>query len=244
MKDDEIGMWRMTISAQGTIEDNLLTYNLNRTCQFHVANELAKDKLIQRTNTTVIVKTIENKTKINCAMNAYYPLTFCYLSGESVMVRFNDKDILNGKCTFEVAPGNWTCGFNGPNEDEDEDFVQHFEVKKYNTEVMDEAVIRHANGTTTIECHVFDRQPIKRCMVVSASGKAYRPTSDNFKSDSYSFYSGGSMGTGDCGVEFKQGVEIETGLWECVIGKMDGSMLSIVIKVHEENLVEHGESSH
>ena len=85
----------------------------------------------------------------------------CYLANGNDLIFSPDPYALAiGNCEFEVTPGNWTCGFNGPTP-EDEDIQQRFEVVQYDKELIDEAVTVDGNGVTTLECHWIERRPIK-----------------------------------------------------------------------------------
>lgn len=81
-----------------------------------------------------------------------------------------DNQFETGYCAFEVDPGNWTCYFNGPiNED---DFIaQKFIVRKHKTEVIDEKR-RDWDGSKTLECNfrAIFRGAIHFCAFLSPAG--------------------------------------------------------------------------
>ena len=113
-------------------------------------------------------------------------------NGTDLIFSSDPYSLAIGNCGFEVTPGNWTCGFNGPTP-EDEDIQQRFEVVHYDKELIDEAVTVDGNGVTTLECHWIKRRPIKWCAFMSPSGRVFRPPSASFQSKEYSFYKGGSL---------------------------------------------------
>lgn len=112
--------------------------------------------------------------------------------------------------------------------------MQEFEVIKYDTEIIDEKLTVSGNNATSLECHYIEMSPIRVCALVSPSGVVYRPPTDDFKSDRYTFYTGGKMSNGDCGIEFGPDVEVEKGLWKCIIVKMNGEQLSTLINYVDE----------
>lgn len=209
----------------------------SKTCKFHVkGNEsLALQNLIIRTKSTEVVKTGENTTRIECAKSVFYPITVCYLLTQEGDVLFSENydTFANGNCAFVAPPGNWTCGFNGPKEG-DADFQQSFEVIQYAGDIIDESQKVADDGSLTVECHLICKSPIKVCMLVTPSGKVFRPPTDQFKSEEFSYYGGGSLSTGDCGITFEKDVEVESGLWKCIIVKMNDEKLSTEIFVPEE----------
>lgn len=204
-----------------------------KTCKFHLkGNETAEmDRIKSRTSSKILARTTGDTVKIICAKYVPYPIRACFLVTDSDILFSNDLDLLQkGFCKFTVAPGNWTCGFSGPKE-EDGDFLQRFEVIKYDSEIIDERVHVVENGTTTIECHLIYKDPIKMCIFLSPSGDYFRPTTDKFASEKFSYFDGGSLSTGDCGITFKEGVEVESGEWKCVIVKKNDKTLSTEIYV-------------
>lgn len=233
IEEHEAGVWKMHIERN-------LQYNngrippLNRTCTFHlIGNEtLAKEKLLQRTQSTVLIKTISDNVLIDCAKNVYYPLTICYLRQDNLVHFYDDHgEMLMGNCIFTVWPGNWTCGFNGPTKD-DPDFVQNFEIIKYDSEIIEEQMKRTAKGTITLECHHISQATIKTCLFLSPNGKMYRLPSDNYNSTQFS-YNGRGFTAGDCGIELSKEIE-EPGNWSCIVQKTSNEqMLSVDIWVDE-----------
>lgn len=245
IKDDDVGIWTMTIETEfkGYEYDNYydnryVTRSWFKTCKFHLRGNktLEKEKIVNRTQTTVVVKMIEDLVKIQCAKDVYYPINVCYLVLKDDIIFAEDYSALaDGNCEFWVPAGNWTCGFNGPS-DGDTDFEQKFQVIQYKSEIVDEALNVVENGSVSMECHLIEKQPIKFCMFVSPSGKVYRPSSDTYKSKDYSFYKGGEMATGDCGVEFSKEFSktVESGDWKCVIVKTNDERLTAIIKKKEQ----------
>lgn len=232
--DDEIGFWRLTMEGRGPQEYNYRTGGYDRktkikTCTYQVKGNstLAKERIVQRTKSAVVIKTTNDTVEINCAKNVYYPIHLCYLVDGQQMILSTDGGS-DGNCVFRVMPGTWACGFNGPSED-GEDFEQIFEVIKYDRDIIDEALSVDEKGVTTLQCHLIDKSPIRFCMLVSPSGRVYRPPKDTFKSAEFSFYGGGQMVTGDCGIEIGVGLHVEVGIWQCIIVKPNNEKLTVEI---------------
>lgn len=203
-----------------------------KTCKFLVkGNEtLGLEKIVIRTNSTIVLNTTEDTTKIGCAKNVFYPIRVCYLVSEERKILFskNYDALAEGNCVFEVSPGEWTCGFNGPNA-EDKDFVQNFRVFRHNKVISGFTI--SDDGSLTMKCHLFNKNPIKVCMFVSPSGKVLRPTTNQFQSDQFSYYKGGTFREGDCVINFKTNHGVETGYWNCLLVKMNDEELSEEIYV-------------
>lgn len=203
-----------------------------KTCKFHLkGNEtLGLEKIASRTKTTIVVKTTNNTATIECAKNVFYPIRVCYLINQYGEVRFSqDYDLLaGGSCEFDVYGGTWKCGFNGPNE-EDEDFLQNFKVIQREKLVSGLGPQMTDEGSMTIGCHLFHRNPIKVCMLVSPRGKVYRPTTDKFRSEEFSYYNGGSMRAGMCGITISKDAAVEAGYWSCLVVKMNDEKLTTQI---------------
>lgn len=216
----------MSVSAVQYSSRSLNNRLGNNTCLFYLVGDESESKaqLKSRTETKIEVRTTSDSATIDCVKNSYYPLTLCYLVTFDGLLFAAEEQIKEGRCSFEVSPGNWTCGFNGPTE-QDKDFVQEFEVIKYEKEIIDAKVTMRADKSVTVECHYFNRQPIKVCMVLSPSGRVYRPPTDQFKSKEFSYYEDGSFMTGNCGVAFEVGFNVESGPWDCSIGKVNGDVL-------------------
>lgn len=248
IQDDEEGLWKMIIEGTNPHGANFdssyypeNTYKKAQQCKFQLKSNStrAKDELEARTRTTIRIQTVNNLETIQCASNLFYPLHLCYLV-DNEKFRFSDgQGFEDGNCEFQVGPANWTCGFNGPSV-EDEDFTQKFEVIKYETEAIDEKFTADEDGTVTLECHLIKKMPIKLCMFLSPSGQVYRLPTDKFKATggTYSYYSaGGKMMNGDCGIEFAAGVDVESGRWKCVIGKLNGEKVDTEIMVEEKEAI-------
>lgn len=143
-----------------------------QTSKFHVkGNEtLGLGKIVKRINSTVVLKTTEATTTIECAKSVFYPIRVCYLLSQEGDILFSkDYDALaDGNCYFEVFAGEWTCGFNGPNAG-DEDFVQNFAVIRYGKVYSGSAATIADDGCVRMECHLFQKNSIKVCMFVSPS---------------------------------------------------------------------------
>lgn len=229
--EDELGVWKITLVADKLNgEDNEKSF---QSCKFRLEGNLTEqqDRLRDRTNSIIEMETFKEKETIKCADNIYYPIHVCYIVHSDGELLFSDNydELEAGTCEFEVPPGNWTCGFNGPTID-DEDFSQSFEVVQ-KKEIIDEGFTNREGGPTLLECHLTNKMPLKMCIFVSPSERVYRLPSDRFKSDSYSYYLGGNWTTGDCGIEFENIENLEQGNWKCIIGKMDGEMLTTTILV-------------
>lgn len=249
ISEDQIGTWILSLEIMTTQNnprydryynndyDRFIYTNKTKTCKFQLkGNEtLALEKIALRTNSTEVIKTLENTTTLECAKNIFYPLRVCYLLTQEGEILFSNDYVsfADGNCKFEVHFGNWTCGFNGPKE-EDLDFVQNFEVIQYEKEIIDEEAKVAEDGSVSIECHLISRNQVKVCMLVSPSGIVFRPPTDQFKSEEFSYYGGGSLSYGDCGITFEKDVEVETGLWQCIIVKMNDEKFSTEIFVPEE----------
>lgn len=215
--DTEVGVWRI----------HLYTWLTSTTCHFLVDDPSGKalQRLKQRTESPVVIKTNNMKHTVDCVKNPPYALRLCYLVTSSGLTFGKNTDLNLGKCSFVVSPGNWTCGFNGPTE-EDEDFSQRFQVIHYTTEAIDEKV---TEGDVTLECHQINESPIDMCLFVSPSGKIFRPLSSSFSSTSFSFYKGGTMEKGNCGITLR-GKAAEKGEWMCSLRVKDGRTSSTKIR--------------
>lgn len=211
--------------------------NETKTCKFRLkGNEtLGLQKIMLRTNSTEVIKTMENTATIECANNVFYPITVCYLLTQEGDILFSKDSVsfADGNCGFVVPAGNWTCGFNGPKEG-NHDFVQNFEVIQYEKEIIDEKAKVAEDGSVSIECHLIYKNQVKVCMLVSPSGIVFRPPTDQFKSEEFSYYGGGSLNTGDCGITISKEAEVESGFWKCLIVKMNDEQLTTQIFVPEE----------
>lgn len=223
--DDEVGIWKITMQIKD-LNKKGHEFDFTKTCKFQVAGrpEASLQNLMDRTSSVITVKTIKNRERIQCADNVFYPITLCYLTDDFGLYRYlrtsTDHEAMEeGNCGFDVSPGTWTCGFNGPTED-DLIIKQKFRVIKYNSEVIDEAVKRLSDGSTALECHLIGKRRIKSCAFQSPSGRFYRLPADNFTSAEYSYYDedGGTLMNGDCGIKFPENVEVERGSWLCAIG--------------------------
>lgn len=216
----------MSVSAVETSRRSLNYRLWNNTCLFYLGGNESQSKaqLKNRTETKIEVRTTSDSATIDCVQNSYYPLTLCYLVTFDGLNFAAEEQIKAGRCSFDVSPGNWTCGFNGPTE-QDKDFVQEFEVIKYDKEIIDAKVIVKGDKSVTVECHYFNKEPINVCMVLSPSGRVYRPPTDQFKSKEFSYFADGSFKTGNCGVAFEEGFQVESGPWDCSIGKINGEVL-------------------
>lgn len=182
-----------------------------KTCRFYVeGNEkLALAKIAHRTASTVVVKTTENTATIECAKGVFYPITVCYLMTQSGEVLFSEdyESLASGNCDLEVTPGDWTCAFNGPTE-EDLDFFQKFEVVPVDKVVGGLVEAFYGDTTVTMKCHLFHKNPIKVCMFVSPSGKVFRPPSDHFKSEEFSYHKEGRWEEGQCDISLGEDVKL------------------------------------
>lgn len=220
--EKDVGIWKMTLEFKN---QNLYQRNnaedTSKTCKFLLegSTEASLKNLMDRTSSVITIKTIKDKERIECAKDVFYPITICYLTGDHIdklLISNNYEEMEDGRCAFEVGPGNFTCGFNGPTQS-DMDYMQQFEVIKHDSEVID-GVSKAVENGTTLECHHIGGRPIKLCGFLSPSGRFYRVASDTFNSAEYSYYKedGGSMITGDCGIKFPADVEVESGNWLCV----------------------------
>lgn len=231
--EKELGLWTMDVVTEINLGDDpeyaplkgvygsrFPQQNRTTNCRFIVreSEEAGRARLDERTKSNLVFNTVLYKTRVACAENVYYKLSLCYLVHSSGEVIFNgDRTALDiGNCFFEVQPGNYTCGFNGPTPDE-EDVMQRFQVIRHKSQLINEQWRVNEDGSTTLECHWLEKRPVNQCFFVSPSGEIYRLTSDKFKSDRFSYYNGGSMKNGDCGITFAPGVAVEENSWSCMV---------------------------
>lgn len=205
--ENQWGIWEMRLNGN------------REKCVFQFYEGRALESLKERQKTTIQIKTMEDSYRVPCVKKAPYPLTECFLITDNGVDFNTDYDNLKkGYCEFNVNPGNWTCGFNGPKPDDDP-LTQKFSVWRYNREMIDEAVTLNEDNTTSLEVHHIYQEPLKTCMFLSPSRKLYVLPSDNFKSAGHSFF-GGKMYNGDCGIKLSE-QNYEEGVWQCIVRKKE-----------------------
>lgn len=94
--EDEVGVWKMTLSGQ---------YR-SCSCKFRLEGNSTKQRelLVERTKEVIEIKTNNDPQTIKCADNAYYSIHVCYIvHGDGELFYSKDYDMLeDGTCEFDV----------------------------------------------------------------------------------------------------------------------------------------------
>lgn len=198
------GLWKITAREKNGHE--------NQICKFNVYTTEFLDEITEFRNFTI--RTLDSRTTIKCCDRVPYELVECYLiKADEIEFYTNGDDLRQGNCQFYVPPGNWTCGFNGP-EAEMPHIRRYFNVVQYESRLIAEKQVSPIDNITTIGAQHIYNEPLRTCMFLSPSTQLYVLPSADSVHNFTSFRE--NMKRGHCVISLTPQTE-ERGSWKVIV---------------------------